>query len=757
MRLRVNVYGVVQGVGFRPFVYQTALRHGLTGYVRNLGDAGVEILLEGEEEAIGGFLRQLHERSPPLARIQDLTQAKIEGRSRYNIFTICKSSKETRHFGSTVPPDVAICDECLEELRDPHNPRYQYFFITCTNCGPRFTIINGLPYDRENTTMRDFPMCGHCRKEYEDPLNRRFHAQTIACPNCGPKVFLSTQSGEQIETEDPVREAGILISEGHVLAIKGYGGFHIAASTLKDAPLIRLRKVKHRNLKPFALMSRSVEATKAFACISTSEAEHLLSYSRPIVLLEKRDNFSLSGLISPDLHNVGVMLPYSGLHYMLFDRISDPALVMTSANQTNEPIIKDNDEALRKLNDTVDYFLFHNRRIANRCDDSVVRLHSDAQILMRRSRGYTPLPVMLGKDSKRSVVGLGGELNNASCVLQGNKAFLSQHIGDVENIETKEFLERATMHLINLTNSKIDAIVCDLHPKYSTTDLATRLSERNGWKLFQVQHHSAHVAGLMAENNLSELLGICCDGYGYGNAGEAWGGEILWCVTGSPDFKRMGHLEIQPLPGGDMATRYPIRIAAGILCKRVDVEEWLLSNERYFPYGRKEIEVLQHQLETGKGVFGTTSCGRLLDAAAAILGVCTERTFEGEPAMKLESVATNGRDILSLEPILKGNTLDTTHLLEEIFESKSKFPISDLAYSVHVYLAKGLAMLAELEATRIGTKKIGFSGGVAVNRIFARVMRQYFNTAGLDFVVHDKIPAGDGGLSFGQTASIAFS
>jgi hydrogenase maturation protein HypF len=753
----MTVSGVVQGVGFRPFVYRMAIINALTGYVRNLGDAGVEILLEGKEESIASFLCQLREQSPPSAKIYDITTTRINGRRQYLTFSICKSSHETRNSGSIVPPDVAICNKCLKELRDRHDPRYQYFFITCTDCGPRFTIIEKLPYDRENTTMRDFPLCDFCHKEYVDPLNRRFHAQTVACPACGPKAYLCTRTGEEINTKDPVREAGIFLSEGSIIAIKGYGGFHIATSALKDTPLVRLRKAKQRNHKPFALMSRDLEATRGFAHVSQTESEWLLSYIRPIVLLDKKDEFPLSRLISPGLHNVGVMLPYGGLHYLLFDKIADPALVLTSANPSNQPMVKDNDEALRKLNCTVDYFLFHNRRIANRCDDSVMRLHDDAQVLMRRSRGYVPAPVMLRRDSKRCVVALGGELNDTSCVLHGSKAFLSQHIGDIENTETREFLEKATMRLIDLSNSKIDAIVCDLHPKYSTTRLAKRLSEQSGWKLFQVQHHFAHAAGLMAEQSLDEILCICCDGYGYGEGGEAWGGELLWCNSETFDFKRVGHLENQPLPGGDMATRYPLRIAAGILSKSLDIEDWLLNNERYFPYGKKEIEVLQRQLETGRGVIETTSCGRVLDAAAALLDICTERTFEGEPAMKLESAATKGRDVLSLEPVLRGNTLDTTQLFVELLEAKNKLSINDLGYSVHAYLAKGLASLAEQKATQIGVKKIGFSGGVAANKILGGIIRQYLDSKGLDFVTHKQVPPGDGGLSFGQAVAVAFS
>ena len=750
VRVKVNVTGIVQGVGFRPFIYRIAVKNGLKGYVRNRGDAGVEILLEGKEKNIQNFMRDLRAKKPPLAQMHEIITAKLEGEEEHEKFTIHKSSDEAELSGSVIPPDIAICNDCLKELRDPKDQRYEYFFITCTNCGPRFTIIEKLPYDRENTTMQDFPMCSFCQSEYTDPLNRRFHAQTVACPKCGPKAYLTTHKGELIEHKDPIREAGKLLTEGFILAIKGYGGFHVATSTTKDEPLVRLRKVKHRSQKPFAIMARSLEDIQTFAELSEKEAELLASHSRPIVLLNKSAEYYLSDLIAPRLHNVGVMLPYTGLHYILFDEADEPAFVMTSANPPNQPIIKDNEEALQKLGGTVDYFLFHNRQIAHRCDDSVVRMHNKDLVFIRRSRGYAPAPIMLRGKAKRCVVGLGGELNNTACILLGNKAFISQHIGDVENVETRDFLKDATKHLIRLTNSKVEAVACDLHPKFTTTKLAHDLAEENNWQLVQVQHHYAHIAALMAEHDIKEIVGICCDGYGYGVDGEAWGGEILLCTSESSDFKRVAHLEKQPLIGGDLATRYPLRTAAGILFKKADVERWLLQNKKYFPHGESEIQIVLQQLEKDHSIIGTTSCGRVLDAVAAVLGICYERTYEGEPAMKLESTAIKGTDVLNLQPIIKDNILDTTQMLLEIFEKREKHSKADLAYSAHAYLAKGLATLAVEKASENNIKTIGFSGGVACNEILALTMRKVVKSAGLGFLVHEAVPPGDGGLSFGQ-------
>jgi hydrogenase maturation protein HypF len=586
LRVKLNVTGIVQGVGFRPFVYHTAVKNGLAGYVRNLGDAGVEVMLEGDAQDIQKFLHALSAEKPPLVQIETVESTELSGKNEYNTFTIIQSSQTAEQSGSIIPPDVAICNPCLQELRDPQNPRHDYFFITCTDCGPRFTIIERLPYDRENTTMKEFPMCSFCKREYVEPANRRFHAQTVADSTCGPKAYLTTNDGEIVKVADPIREAGKLLSKGKILAIKGYGGFHIAASTVLEEPLLRLRETKHRCEKPFAIMAKSLEAAKAFAEVKTKEQELLTSSARPIVLLNKNGDYNLSPLVAPHLHNVGVMLPYTGLHYMLFDNVADTSFVMTSANPPNQPIVKDNEEVYKILGGTVDYFLFHNRQVAYRCDDSVMRVHGSHPVFIRRSRGYAPAPLRLKQKSKHCTVGLGGELNNTSCILLGDKAFISQHIGDVENIETQSFLSEATEHLQRLTNCHAEVVACDLHPKFTATRLAKEIAETHGLPLVQVQHHHAHAAALMAEHGLDEIVAITCDGYGYGSDGNAWGGEILHCAQGSKEFRRLAHLEPQLLLGGDLASRYPLRLTAAMLSKAdVDAESWLLKNSAHLPHG----------------------------------------------------------------------------------------------------------------------------------------------------------------------------
>jgi hydrogenase maturation protein HypF len=751
VRVKINVTGIVQGVGFRPFIYRIAVANSLAGYVRNRGDAGVEAVLEGDEEYIKCFMNDLTQRKPPLAQIDGVKSTELFGENEFDKFTIIKSSSESEVAGSIIPPDIAICTECLAELRDPKDHRFEYFFITCTNCGPRFTIIERLPYDRENTTMREFPLCGFCQKEYSDPSNRRFHAQTVACPNCGPNAYLTTKSGEPVKVADPVREAGRLLSEGNVLAIKGYGGFHIAASTSLDQPLVRLRATKHRSEKPFAIMAKNLQTIESFAEVSSKEQEHMASSSRPIVLLNKKASYNLSPLVAPHLHNVGTMLPYTGLHYMLFDQVPDTSFVMTSANPPNQPIVKDNDQALKILGDTVDYFLFHNRKIAHRCDDSVMRVHGNRPVFLRRSRGYAPAPIRIKTKAKRCVVALGGELNNTATVLLEDKAFISQHIGDVENVETRAFLQEAVLHLQQLTNCHAETVVCDLHPKFTTTSMATEMAEGEDLQLLHVQHHHAHAAALMAEHGLEEAVAAVCDGYGYGIDGAAWGGEILFCTRDSANFKRLGHLEPQPLLGGDLGSRYPLRVAAGILQKvGVDIEDWLMQNSVHLPFGETEVQLIVNQLAKGLGTVETTSCGRVLDAIAAVLDLCYIRSYEGEPAMKLESAGLHGKEVLHLEPKVHGAVLETTNLVKSIFDSKNKFSIKDLAYSAHAYIGNGLAAIAIEKAQALGVKNIGFSGGAACNQILAETMRCTIEAAGLRFLVHESVPAGDGGISFGQ-------
>ena len=757
LRAEVTATGIVQGVGFRPFVYRLASECSLVGYVRNRGDAGVEIVVEGEENDIRDFVVRLRRDKPTPAEIHDLQIQYGKDQGDFKEFIIAESSQARVLMGSTIPADLSICNACTEELRNPKDRRYEYFFITCTDCGPRYTTIEALPYDRPNTTIAQFPMCASCSDEFRDPRSRRFHAQTIACAECGPRVFLADRNGKDLLDNDPIRTAGRLLEEGHIVAIKGYGGFHVAtASTISDT-IEKLRGVKHRSQKPFAIMARDLAAIRSFANIEGDEQRLLVSPAKPIVLVEKSDHYYLSSLISPNLDRVGVMLPYTALHLMLFDHVKEPAFVMTSANPPNEPIITQNREAVTRLGFIVDYFLFHDREIAQRCDDSVARVMNGRTSLIRRSRGFAPTPIRLGSRRGSIVLGLGAELNVTSCVIIHDKAFISQHIGDVETPETYQFLKDATKHLLALTNAKLDAIGCDLHPLFNTSRFAHEFGEEKGLPVFPVQHHYAHVSGLMFEHNLDEIMGIACDGYGYGADGNAWGGEIVH--GGATGFKRLGHLQEQPMVGGDLATKYPLRMAAGILRGFDGWEEWLQSKAEHFTHHEREVELVIRQLNRHERLPSTTSCGRVLDAVAAILDICFERSYEGEPAMKLEAVAKGGRDVLHLEPIFDGKSIETRQMFQRIFELREKESSRDLAFSAQAYLASALAHFAVDEAKSLGTKDVGFTGGVAYNKQMVSTIEKIVLDQGMQFVIPVQIPCGDGGSSFGQAcaASLTFS
>jgi len=747
LRAEILLEGIVQGVGFRPFVYRCAVRNRVVGYVQNRQDAGITIVVEGSSRNVKRFISELKNNRPPLAQVDSFVVKYSRPRGEFTDFRIIKSARVREIAGSVVPPDISICQECLKDLRDQSNRRHEYFFITCTDCGPRYTTIRDTPYDRSNTTMQKFPMCRLCQKEYVDPADRRFHAQTIACAQCGPKVYLTDNKGDPVRSEDPIAEASRLLDEGYIVAIKGNGGFHIASATTKDDPIVRLRRVKHRTQKPFAIMARDLETVKSFAYVNAKEVALLESYVKPIVLLRKRKDFRLSDLIAPGLFNIGVMLPYTGLHFMLFEHAKGPAFIMTSGNPPDEPIATRNSEALRKLGPEVDFFLFHDREIAQRCDDSVARVVGKNTMIIRRSRGYAPAPIYVDAKVDGCVLGVGGELNVTCCLLTQKKAFLSQHIGDIETPDTLQFLKRTIQHLSRLTRSEIARVACDLHPGFQTTKLAFEIGEKNELPVIRVQHHHAHIAKLMAENNVDEVVGIACDGFGYGQDGKAWGGEILHCSSNR--YQRVGHLQEHLMPGGDLATKYPLRMVASILYDVEGLSDWLISKAAYFPHTEKEIEIVLAELERKNGPY-TSSCGRILDAVSALLGICYSRTYEGEPAMKLESTAACGKDVLKLRPKIEGEVLDTGFLLEEIYGRRDSLHFADLACSAQSYLARGLAELAASEAERLGVRTIGFSGGVAYNEQITLTIRGYVRERGFRFITHNRVPPGDAGISLGQ-------
>ncbi|AFL94695.1 hydrogenase maturation protein HypF [Thermococcus cleftensis] len=749
---RLHVQGIVQAVGFRPFVYRIAHEHNLRGYVKNLGDAGVEIVVEGREEDIAAFLRDLREKLPPLARIDRIKKKELPPQG-FDRFYIEKSSQGGEGGDSIIPPDIAICDDCLRELFDPTDKRYMYPFIVCTNCGPRFTIIEDLPYDRINTTMREFPMCDFCESEYKDPLNRRYHAEPVCCPVCGPSYRLYTNEGKEI-IGDPLKKAAELIDKGYIVAIKGIGGIHLACDASNEEVVAELRRRTFRPQKPFAIMADSLETVKSFAYVSREEEEELTSYRRPIVTLRKKEPFPLPENLAPGLHTIGVMLPYAGTHYILFHWSRAKVYVMTSANYPGMPMVKDNDKAFEELRDVADYLLLHNRKILNRADDSVIRFVDGKRAVIRRSRGFVPLPVEIPFSYRGLAVG--AELMNAFGVAKNGRVYPSQYIGNTSKVEVLEFMRNAIGHFKRILRVKdFDLIIADLHPGYNTTRLAMELANELGVELLQVQHHYAHIASVLAEKNLESAVGIAVDGVGYGTDGNTWGGEVLY--LGYEDVERLAHIDYYPLPGGDLASYYPLRALMGILSKVYGVEELEGVIRKCCPkaveslkYGEVEFSVALNQLAKGINLAYASSTGRVLDSLAVLLNIAYRRHYEGEPAMKLESFAMKGKNDLKFEVPVEGELIKVEGLFTQALEVLDRASPADIAYSVHLALARAFSEVAVEKALEFGVKDVVMSGGVAYNELIVKTVRKAVEGNGLNFHVTEKVPRGDNGINVGQ-------
>ncbi len=763
-RAEIAVTGIVQGVGFRPFVYRLATRHGLVGFVRNMGDAGVQVVVEGKKGTIKKLIKSIRSERPPLSRIDDKKVNWKPATGEFTTFRVLQSERAGLGLPSVAPPDLALCEDCLREMLDKKDRRYSYPFITCVNCGPRFTIIEDLPYDRTRTSMKAFPLCTDCLHEYRDPKDRRYHAEPIACPVCGPHMDLYNSNGEILQVPDPSVEAAKLLDEGNIVAVKGIGGIHIAARADDDDAIARIRKSFNRPQQPFAVMSRDLKAIKSFAEVGNIEAEMLTSYRRPVLVLRRSTNYNLSELVAPSLDSIGVMLPYSGIHHLILGAGKGQAYVMTSANIPGLPMIVDNSEAMAKLQRAVDYFLLHDRVIVNRCDDSVVKIIGGRPAFLRRSRGWVPDPIKLAFRSDANVLGIGGDLNVTVSVLVGDRCFVSQHIGDATKVETLEYLQETANQLLRLSNlDHVDLLAHDLHPAYATTRISKRMANELQAKTVAVQHHHAHLCSLMAEHGLGEIVGIAADGVGYGQDGTAWGGEVM--VTGFDSFEHLGGLETQLMPGGDLAAIYPARMVAGILWGHLEYNklEHVLDEHCAggFRHGARERRVVLKQLEQNLNVFRTSSCGRVLDAISCLLGICNERTYEGEPAIKLEAAAAGGgaRGV-GIEPVIKkssGKTImDTSNLLLEILSAlERRVPLKNLAAAAQSAVARGLSSIAIEAASSKGIKIVGASGGVFYNRAITTTVRREIERAGLRFVQHEVLPPGDGCISTGQATVAA--
>ncbi|MFC2163045.1 carbamoyltransferase HypF [Candidatus Altiarchaeota archaeon] len=713
---RFLIKGMVQGVGFRPYVYRKAYGQGSTGYVRNIGH-GVEVMIDDK-----GFLSKLTD-PPPLATISDVTVSQVKGDKSYDSFDILESKASD---GATLlPADIFTCPACLKELDDEKDRRHGYYFITCTNCGPRFSMITDYPYDRPYTSMSGYQMCDECRKEYTDPLDRRYHAQTVACKDCGPRLRL-TKDGHTIRKDSDaaaIAEACRLLRKGEAISVKGVGGFHVCCLA-DDATISKVRKMLGRPNKPFALMARDVGMAKTLAIVSKEEEGLLRSPARPIVVLEKLDRKGY-GMVS-ELGSIGIMLPYTALHHMIAGQVNEP-LVMTSANLPGDPVAIN--EGLSRI------ALTHEREIVNRCDDSVIKVMEGRPFYLRRSRGFVPHPIRLPNDVCETIC-VGAELNNVVGVGKDGNFFPSQYIGQTGNLATQEFMRKALKRLMGLTRLDPKIIACDQHPGYYSTSLAADLSQEYGIEVRPIQHHKAHAASVAGEHGLTDYVGIVMDGLGYGDDGNIWGGEVF-SVRDGTSFRRVGSLEDQPQLGADSATIYPAKMLYGILSKILSEVE--LKTLDLFP--AKEASLYDRQLAEGFNVPSTSSTGRILDAVAAFIRSCDIRTYDGRPAMILESLAT---DPIDLEPVIrragKRRILDTTHLFRWLIDNKGADP-GTMAATSQMYIAKGLY---EIAADAANGRQIVFAGGVAYNRQITGYLLEK------DCLVNQEIPAGDGGIAYGQ-------
>ena len=735
--LKIHLTGAVQGVGFRPFVYNTAKKFSLNGYVIN-DTHGVIIEVEGEERNINRFLISLQTEKPPLAHIfsQEIQELPLKGFTDFKI-------RKSKHRGKKevfILPDISVCDECLKELDDPKNRRYRYPFINCTNCGPRFSIIEKLPYDRPNTTMKQFRMCPECEREYKDPEDRRFHAQPNACPVCGPHITLYSSDKKFITQKEEALEKTVrLLKEGKIIAVKGVGGFHLVCDATNNHALKKLRERKKRGEKPFAVMFRDINQIKEYAEITDFEEAVILSPERPVVIVRSKKGTDLSPEVAPSLDRIGIFLPYSPLHYLLLNDYKKP-LVMTSANLSDEPIVKDNDQAFEKLSVFTDYILVHNRKIKNRVDDSVVRVIDKRISFIRRSRGYAPLPVKLPFKLKRKVLAVGGHQKNTIAVGFDDKAFLSQHIGDLQTFDACRNFEEVIESFLSLYDFKPDVVVCDLHPSYFSTKWAKDFSQKNGVSLVQVQHHYSHALSLMAENQIKErIFAVSWDGTGYGDDGNLWGGEFLVC--GYEGYERVSHFDYFRLIGGEKAVKEPKRVAISVLFsifgKNIPDTPCLKA------FKEKEIDILYKMWEKGLNSPFSSSAGRLFDAVASILGIRQILSYEGQSGMIMENFYDwNVKDFYPFE-------IDNTVSWKPIFEEMIK-DISDVSVKVSRFINTLAEVVIRVYKEKGEGLKIGLTGGVFQNRFLTEKIIRLCEKEKISVVTHKKVPPNDGGISLGQ-------
>ncbi len=751
----ISVRGVVQGVGFRPFVFQLAKRHNLRGWVRNTSE-DVQIAVEGEAKNIEQFAKDLRGQAPPMSHIEGIEVARGTPKN-YNGFEIRKSVTESGKY-QLVSPDIATCPDCLKEIFDPKDRRYRYPFTNCTNCGPRFTIIKDIPYDRPNTTMGSFKMCPACRKEYDDPLIRRFHAQPNACPVCGPKLELVDAKGKIVVGDDVSKKTAELLKEGKIVAVKGLGGFLLACDATNEKTVNRLRQRKNRPAKPLAVMMSDIDEIRRHCELNKAEENLLKSPGSPIVLVKWKSESTITKAVAPGLKHLGVMLPYTPLHHLLLRDVWLP-LVMTSGNLSEEPIAKDNDEALRRLGSIADHFLMHNRDIHARYDDSVMIVERDIPRFARRARGYAPYPIHLPYQS-RQILGCGAEEKNTFCLTRDNYAFVSQHIGDMENLETLEHYVNTIGLYKKLFRIEPKIIAYDMHPEYLPTKYGKELAANSRLKLFPVQHHHAHIVSCMVDNGVKgSVIGVALDGTGYGTDGNIWGGEFM--VADYKGFKRAAHLEYLPLAGGALAIKKPYRTAIGYLTA-LGIE--LDRNLPLFKEVNKgEIAIIKNQVEKGFNAPLTSSMGRLFDAAAALCGVRGVIEYEAQAAIELEMAADEAPDEKGVYPFSYEKQADVNIIkVADLLKAMIKDILNDTPQAVvaarfHNTIARMILETCQKIAKESGIKRAALSGGVFQNRLLLRKAVPLLESAGFEVYTHRQVPCNDGGISLGQVVIANFS
>jgi len=756
-----TITGQVQGVGFRPFVYRTALDNAVTGSVNNSSE-GVIIEAQGSVEQVSQFGEDLAGKLPPLARVVtfDMKElAAVEGEER---FIILKSTGGEGH-SVLISADVATCPDCMADMVDPENRRYRYPFTNCTNCGPRYTITRSIPYDRPQTSMACFKLCPDCQQEYKDPLDRRFHAQPNACPKCGPRVWLTDNMGAMIaQGDESLRRLACELADGKIAAIKGLGGYHLVCNANSDQAVATLRERKHRPDKPLAVMVQNMEAAHKLAHIHPAEEAWLTGMQRPIVLAAKNRPFPLSKHVAPDTNFVGLMLPYTPLHHVLLSDFAEvceskiPTLVMTSGNLSSEPIALGNREAFGRLADIADIFLYHNRDILIRTDDSVVRVNptSGDPILMRRARGFAPSPIFLPTDGP-TVLGTGPELKCTLTLTKNDLAFPSQHIGNLSNLDTMEFYQEIHTHLESILQVEPELIVRDLHPDYMTSQWADELGKERGIPVETLQHHYAHIHAVLADNKFSEpVIGLALDGTGLGDDGTIWGGECLMVIPETLEHQRLAHFAHIRLPGGETAVREPWRIAQGVLwdngIKAPDDYYWPWLND----FGQ-ESKFLEQILEKDINSPKTSSCGRLFDAVAGLCGLANSISYEGQAAIRLEKIQDMNETgsypcpLMSKDPV----ALNTHVLLRGVISDlEAGVPIPAIARRFHLSLIQGLTDMAYSFSLVLGINHVALSGGVMQNLTIATELPQALMAVGLIPLMHKNVPPNDSCISLGQAA-----